>query len=91
MWPLFKLSTGPLLKSCLGPLARYCTRQETISGRPEQGYLPFDQDWNDMERGHYSSRTRINARGDKMRPLFKLSHGQLLKSGLGPIFRYYTH
>ena len=28
-------------------------------------YLPFDQDWNDLERGHYSIRTRINAGGPK--------------------------
>ena len=42
MWPLFKLSHGQLLKSGLGPLVRYCTHQETISGRPEQKYLPSD-------------------------------------------------
>ena len=38
MRPLFKLSHGQLLKSGLGPLAKYCTHQETISGRPEQKY-----------------------------------------------------
>ena len=31
-----------LLKSCLGPLARYSTHQETMSGRLEQVYLPSD-------------------------------------------------
>ena len=25
-------------------------------------YLPSDQDWNDLERGHYLSQNRINAR-----------------------------
>ena len=25
------------------------------------GYLPSDQDWNGLGRGHYSSRTQINA------------------------------
>ena len=31
-----------LLKSCLGPLARYSTHQETMSERLEQVYLPSD-------------------------------------------------
>ena len=31
-----------LLKSCLGPLARYSTHQETMSGGLEQVYLPSD-------------------------------------------------
>ena len=79
MRPLFKLSPGPLLKSGLGILARYCIHKETISRRPEQVYLLSDQDLNDLERGHYLSETRINA-GAKMRLLFKLSHGQLLTS-----------
>ena len=61
MQPLSKLSPGSLLKSGLGLLAGYCTHQETISGRTEQVYVPFDQDWNDLGRGHYFSRTRINA------------------------------
>ena len=88
MWPLFKLSPGPLLKSCL---ARYCTRQETISGRPEQVYLPFDQDWNELERGPLFELDTNKRQRDRMRPPFKLSFGQLLKSGLRPIFRYCTH
>ena len=33
---------GALLKSCLGPLARYSTHQETMGGRLEQVYLPSD-------------------------------------------------
>ena len=73
-----------------GSLVRYCTHKEIISGRPEQVYLPSDQAWNDLVRGHYFSRTRINA-WTKIRLLFKLSNGQLLKSGLGPLARYGTH
>ena len=65
MQSLFELSPGPLLKSGLGSLARYCTHQETRSGRPEQVYLPFNRDLNDMERSHYW-RTRINAGGPKL-------------------------
>ena len=76
--PLFKLDSnkrrGPnaatiqnipwtIIEVRPGPLARYCTRQETISGTPEQKYLPFDQDWIDLGRGYYSSRTRIHAGG----------------------------
>ena len=52
IWPLFTLSHGQLLKSGLGPLARYCTHQ-TISGRPEQEYLHLTQDLNGMRRDHY--------------------------------------
>ena len=46
---------GPFLKSGLGSLARYGTHQETISGGPEQKYLPSAQDRNVLQRGHYSS------------------------------------
>ena len=46
-----------------GPLARCCTHQEPIGGTPEQKYLLSDQDWIGLGRGHYSSRTRINAWG----------------------------
>ena len=73
MRSLFKLFDGQLLKSRLGPLARYCTHQKTTSGTPEQKDLPSDQDWNGLERGHYSSGTRINAEGGKVWPLFDLS------------------
>ena len=33
---------GALLESSSGPLARYSTHQETMSGRLEQVYLPSD-------------------------------------------------
>ena len=65
MQSLFKLSAGSLLKSGLWHLARYCTHQETITGRPEQVYLSFDQDCKYLGRGHYLSRTQINAGGLK--------------------------
>ena len=42
MSPQFQLFSEPLLKSGLGPLARYGTHQKTISGRPEQKYLTSD-------------------------------------------------
>ena len=51
MRPLFKLSYRQLLNSGLGPLTRYGTNQETISGRHEQKYLPSDQDWNGRGEG----------------------------------------
>ena len=63
MQPLYKLSPGPLLKSGLWHLARYCTYQETISWGPEQVYLSFDQDCKDLGRDHYLSRTQINGGG----------------------------
>ena len=44
--PLFESdlmnAQGALLESSLGPLARYSTHQETMSGRLEQVYLPSD-------------------------------------------------
>ena len=40
--PQFELSPGSLLKSGLGPLARYGTHQETTSGKSEQKYLPSE-------------------------------------------------
>ena len=38
MQPIFESYPGPLLKSGMGPLARYGSHQETISRRPEQMY-----------------------------------------------------
>ena len=40
--PLFKLSSRPLLKSCLQPLGRYGTHQEIIRRRLEQIYTLSD-------------------------------------------------
>ena len=42
MQPQFELSTKLLLKPGLGRLARYGTRQKTISEGPEQKYLLSD-------------------------------------------------
>ena len=39
---LFKSFPGPLLKSGMGPLARYSNHQEIINRRPEQIYTSFD-------------------------------------------------
>ena len=74
MQPLFKLSPGPLLKSGLGHLASITPTRR----------LSFDQGCKDLGRGHYLSRTQRKREWVKMRLSFKLSHGQLLKSGLGP-------
>ena len=38
MQPIFESFPGPLLKSGVGPFARYGDHQETISRRPEQMY-----------------------------------------------------
>ena len=103
--PLFKLDSnrcrGPntatvqiipwtIIEVRPGPLARYCTRQETISGTPEQKCLPFDQDWIGLGRGHYSSRTRRHA-GGKNAATIRVIPGSLLKSGLVCLARYCTH
>ena len=68
---LFKSFPGPLLKSGLGPLARYGNHQEIINRRPEQIFTSFDTrlEWpregplfeldlnkrQGSKRGHYSS------------------------------------
>ena len=68
---LFKSFPGPLLKSSVGPLARYSNHQEIVNRRPEQTYTSFDTrlEWPreeslfelhfnkrwDPKRGHYSS------------------------------------
>ena len=73
---LFKSFPGLLLKSGVGPLARYGDHQEIINRRPEQG------------RCHYSSRTQINAEdlnGTTIRVTFK--QGLLFKSFPGPLLK----
>ena len=60
--PLFESSTRPLLKSGLQPLGRYGTHQEIISRRLNRCIFHMTQDWSGLGRGHYSSRTQINAR-----------------------------
>ena len=52
MQPQFELSPGPLLKSGLGPWPDFAPTKETMSGIPEQVYLPFNQDWNELDWGH---------------------------------------
>ena len=68
---LFKSFPGPLLKSGMGPLARYSNHQEIINRRPKQMYTSFDTrlEWpregpllkldlnkrRSPKRGHYSS------------------------------------
>ena len=71
MRTLFKSFPGPLLKSSMGPLARYSNHQEIVNKRPEQMYTSFDTrlEWHrerslfeldlnkcwDPKQGHYSS------------------------------------
>ena len=61
-----------------------------ISGRPGQVYLPFDEDWNDLDLIWTPINAWVVVGGAEMRPLVKLSHGQLLKSSLGPLARYFV-
>ena len=42
MQPIFESFLGPLLKSGVGPLARYCNNQKNISRIPEQMYTSSD-------------------------------------------------
>ena len=76
---------GPLLKSCLGPLARYGTHQETMRTRLEQAYLPSDSRLDLPGEGHYESWILINdGGGGKIWALLKSPPGLLFTSGVGP-------
>ena len=65
MQPLFESFPGPLLKSGVGPLARCGNHQEIISRKLEQMYISFDIRLKWLGRGHYLSRSQINASGPK--------------------------
>ena len=65
MQQLFESFPGPLLKSGMGPLARYDNHQEIISRRLEQMYTSSDTRLECLGRGHYLSGTQINARRPK--------------------------
>ena len=75
---------GALLKSCFGPLIRYGTHQETMSGRLEQVYLPSDSRLDLSGEGPLFE-LNVNKwwEGGKMWALFKSRSGPLFTSGLG--------
>ena len=54
MQPQFELSPEPLLKSGL-VFSQIWHPPEDHKYGPEQKYLSSDQDWNGLQRGHYSS------------------------------------
>ena len=91
MQPLFESFPGPLLKSGVGPLARYGNHQEIISRRLEQMYTASDTrlEW-PRERPLFESYSN-KRQGAKTRPLFESPPWLLLKSGLQPLLRYGTH
>ena len=91
MQPIFESFLGPLLKSGVGPLARYGNHQETISRRPEQMYTSSDTrlDW--PGKGPLFESDSNKRQGAKTGSLFESLPRPLLKSGLHPLFRYGTH
>ena len=66
---------GALLKSCLGPLARYSTHQETMSGRLEKMFLPSD--------------SRLDLPGEG--PFFELDFNKWWEGGGGKCGHYSSH
>ena len=79
------IAQDALLKSCLGPLARYSTHQETMSGRLEQVYFHLTQDWTCLGEEPLFELDLINGGGGgKMWALFQSLPGPLFTSGLGP-------
>ena len=62
MQPLFKSFTGPLLKSGIGPIARYGNHQKII-GDLNRCIFHLTQDGSGPGKGHYLSKTQINAGG----------------------------
>ena len=79
---LFKSFPGPLLKSGVGPVARYGSHQKITSRRPEKMYTSSGM----AQRGAI-----IRVGPKSMGPLFESPPRPLLKSGLGPLGRYGTH
>ena len=91
MGPLFKSPPGPLLTSDMWPLDRYGTHQKTISRRPEQMYSPSDTGLGIAWGGSLFTSVSNKRHRAKLRLLFKLFPGPLLKSGMGPLARYSNH
>ena len=91
MRPRFESFSGPLLKSGVGPLARYGNHREIVSRRLEQMCTSSYARLKWPGEGHYSSRSQINARGPKRGHYSESPPRPLLKSGLQPLFRYGTH
>ena len=90
MQTIFGSFPRTLLKSGMGPLARYVNHQEIINRRLEQMYTLSDTRLAWPGEGHYSSRTQINSRG-KTGPLFESPPRPLLQSVLQPLITYGTH
>ena len=91
MQPIFGSFPGPLLKSGVGPLARYGNHQETINRRPEQMYTSSDTRLEWPEEGPLFMSDSNKRQGSETGPLSESPPGPLLKSGLQPLFRYGTH
>ena len=78
MQPIFESFPGPLLKSGVGPLARYGNHQEIISRRLEQMQTSSDTK---LEGPLFESDSN-KRQGAKTGPLFESPPRPLLKSGL---------
>ena len=91
MRPISESFPGPLLKSGVGPLARYGNNQETISRRPEQMYTSSDTRLEWLRDGPLFELDSNKRQEAKMGSLFESLPRPLLKSGLRPLFRYGTH
>ena len=68
--PLFESPLRSLLKSGPLPLDRYGTWKETIRRRLQHMYTPSDTWLEWLGEAHYTSWSRINARGSKLGLLF---------------------
>ena len=90
MQPIFESFPGPLLKSGVGPLARYGNYQGTIGRRPEQMYTSSDTRLEWPEDGPLFKSDSNKRQGTKTGPLSESPPGPLLKSGLQHLFRYGT-
>ena len=84
---IFGSFPGPLLKSGVGPSARYGNHQEIISRKLEQIYTSSDRRLEWPGEGPLFESDSNKRRGS----LFEPPSRPLLKSGLQPLFRYGTH
>ena len=83
--PLFELDSNKRWGQNAATIGAWALRQILhYQGDHKWKYLPSDQDWNGLGRGHYSTRTQINVGEGKNAATIRVIPRPLLKSGLGP-------
>ena len=87
MQQIFEPFSGPLLKSGVGPLARYGSNQQTISRRPEQMYTSSDTRLEWLGDGPLFESDSNIRQGGQNGATIRVIPGPLFMSGLGSLAR----